>query len=74
MLLFFALSIGGTHYLLKHTEFISEIRKVPFIGFKLSIIVLGLIVVSGLPIIYILYKFILVLKNSYSKTSETPFL
>lgn len=52
----FGLSVTGTHYLLRDTDFMGDIRKVPFIGFKLTLIVLGLIFVTGIPIIYFLYK------------------
>jgi len=60
----FGLSITGTHYLLRDTDFMGDIRKVPFIGFKLSIIVLLLIFVTGIPIIYFLYKLLILIIKS----------
>lgn len=53
--------------MLKDTDFIDEIRKIPFIGFKLSIILLVIIVVCGIPIFFMLYKLIKILNNHFFK-------
>ncbi len=69
---FFSLSIASTHYLMKHTSFMDDVRKVPFLGFKISIVLLVLIVVSGISVIYILFKTIKVLKHFYLKRLKIP--
>ena len=62
-----ALSVSNCYYLFQGTEILSEVKKVPFIGFKLSLLILILVVASGLPILYMLYKSILILKTTYFK-------
>ncbi|MEY8869687.1 hypothetical protein AB9K24_09275 [Meridianimaribacter flavus] len=58
LVFYFATSVAATHYMLKGTSFMDSIRKVPFIGFKLSIVILALIVVFGISILYIAIKLI----------------
>ena len=67
LVLYFSTSVAGAHYMLKDTDFIDEIRKIPFIGFKLSIILLVIIVVCGIPIFFMLYKLIKILNNHFFK-------
>lgn len=69
---YFSFSVASTHYLMKGTDFLSSIRKIPFIGFKLSIALLILIIVTGIPVFYILFKSIKVLKYFYSKRVKIP--
>ena len=67
LVFYFSGSVAGAHYMLKDTDFIDEIRKIPFIGFKLSIILLVIIVVCGIPIFFMLYKLIKILNNHFFK-------
>ena len=67
--IFAAFTITCAFYMLRNSEFLSTVGKVPFIGFKLSIVLLILILVSGLPILYMLYKAFLVLNDNYFKRS-----
>lgn len=67
MVFYFSTSVAGAHYILKDTDFIDEIRKIPFIGFKLSIILLAIIVVCGIPIFFMPYKLLKILKNHFFK-------
>ncbi|MFK7832803.1 MAG: hypothetical protein AB8B52_05985 [Winogradskyella sp.] len=64
---FIALSIANAYYLFNKTDILSSVNKVPFIGFKLSLAVLALVTASGLPILYMLYKSVLLLKSDYFK-------
>jgi len=66
----FGATILSTYYFLRDTEFIGEVRKVPFIGFKLSLAALIIIFISGFPILYFLYKFLFAIYNSVKKSSN----
>ena len=66
---FVTLSIVYSYFMLKETEIIQSVGKIPFIGFKLSIILYILIVMTGLPILYMIYKSLLILKTNYLKKS-----
>lgn len=55
---FLGTSLCGTYFFIRDHEIMSTIRKVPFIGFKLSIIVLIIIIITGIPIFFQLYKFV----------------
>ncbi len=50
------ISIYGVHSLMKETTVFDEIKAVPFIGWKLSMIALVLTVLAGIPVIYFLIK------------------
>ena len=66
---FGALSVISCYYMMRETEIFSSVGKIPFIGFKLSIVLMVLILVTGIPILYMLYKTILLLKSGYFKHS-----
>ena len=66
---FGAFTVTSGFYMLRNSEFLSSVRKIPFIGFKLSLVLLLLILISGLPILYMLNKAILVLNDNYFKRS-----
>ncbi|WP_157957343.1 hypothetical protein [Winogradskyella tangerina] len=66
---FGALTVTSGFFMLRNSEFLSTVSKVPFIGFKLSLLLLILILFSGLPILYMLYKAILILKDNYFNRS-----
>ena len=50
------ISISGAYFMLRNTNTMSEISEIPFFGGKLSIIFLVIIVVTGAPALYFLYK------------------
>ena len=74
LVFFFSLSVASMHYLMKHTSFMNDVRKVPFIGFKLSIALLIIIIILGIPVFYIFFKTLKVLKHTYFKRPKIPSL
>ncbi|MEP0266788.1 hypothetical protein [Dokdonia sp.] len=67
--LFYTISIGFAFFLYEDTDILDEIRKVPFIGFKLMLATLIITVVLGLPVFYFLYKIYLLLKAKSIRSS-----
>ncbi|WP_353780162.1 hypothetical protein [Winogradskyella sp. 3972H.M.0a.05] len=65
-------SLAGMHYMMQDTTFIQDIRSIPFIGFKLGIIVLILLIVSGVPIFFLLYKIAILVKHHWFNKSSKP--
>ena len=63
--LYFTISIGFAFFLFEDTEILSETRKIPFIGFKLMLVVLIATVIIGIPVLYFLYKIYLLLKVKF---------
>lgn len=63
----FGLSITCTHCMMRDTDFMEEIRKIPFIGFKLALFILLLIFISGIPILYFLYKLFKVKRSKFKE-------
>ena len=64
-----SLSASNCYYLFQKTTLLSDVNKIPFIGFKLSILIIVLVVASGLPILYLIYKSALLLKTHYFNRS-----
>lgn len=48
----FGSNVIAAYYFLNKTTIVRDVNKVPFIGFKLALLVLVLIFVSGLPLLY----------------------
>jgi hypothetical protein len=60
----FGSNVIASYYFLSKTTIVKEVNKVPFIGFKLALIVLVLIFITGLPLLYFLVNYIsTLLKN-----------
>lgn len=68
LITFFAtLSIVSCYYLFQESDIFSSINKIPFIGFKLSMLLLIFLIISGLPILYLFYKSVLLIRTYYFK-------
>jgi len=61
--LFYTISIAYAFILFEGTDFLDDIRKIPFIGFKLMLGILILTVIAGIPVFYFVYKVFWVSKN-----------
>jgi hypothetical protein len=48
----------ATHYFLEDNDFIEKVKNFPFFGFQLSVVVLIFIFVTGIPILYFIYKIV----------------
>ncbi|WP_299762163.1 hypothetical protein [uncultured Dokdonia sp.] len=68
IVLFYTISVGFSYFLFEDTDILSEIRKVPFLGFKLMIATLIVTIIIGLPVFYFLNKVYLLLRVKYSRT------
>ena len=54
----FGSCIVATRYMLRDKDFLSEALEIPFVGFKVSIVLFVFLFISGFPILYILYKYL----------------
>jgi len=50
------LSLAGVYFFNTDESFLSDIRSIPFFGFKLSLITIVILVATGIPIVYYLYQ------------------
>lgn len=69
IILYLTFSTVNFYLILKNTDFVKSVSKIPFLGFKLAIILVLLIIVSGIPILYMLYKSIMVVRDAYLRHS-----
>jgi len=69
IIFYLSLSAVNFYLLLKNTQIVNTISKMPFIGFKLAIVLVLLILGSGLPILYMLYKITIVARDAYLSRS-----
>ena len=61
LIIFFAtLTVVSCYYMLRETDLLKSVGKIPFIGFKL-------ILVTGLPILYMIFKITLLIRTNYFK-------
>ncbi len=67
--LYFTISIGFVFFLFEDTEILGDIRKVPFLGFKLMLATLIGTIIIGIPVLYFLYKIYLLLKVKFRRSS-----
>lgn len=54
----FGVNFTAAHYFLEDNDFIERIKSFPFFGFQLALLVLIFIFLTGIPIIYFVYKMI----------------
>lgn len=68
----YGISISGAYYILTVTTFFEDVKKIPFIGWKLALILLIITVVLCIPVFYFLAKVYTVLKSqlSYKKSKS----
>jgi len=57
-----AISAVSAYYMYREVSIIDDLRKIPFIGGKLTLMVIILSLVLGIPIMYLLYKIFVLLK------------
>lgn len=57
---YFGITIMAIYFVLSKTDVFSTITKIPFIGWKLAIILLALTAVTGGPLLYFIYKIFMV--------------
>ena len=69
IIFYLSLSAVNFYLLLKNTQIVNTISKMPFIGFKLAIVLVLLILGSGLPILYMPYKMVIVARDAYLRQS-----
>ena len=60
----YSLSAVGSVYMMRTHSFIDDIKSIPFIGFKLALIVLLLTIASCIPVLYILYNAFFVIRDT----------
>ena len=65
--LIIGIAAGSGYYLIKNVSLYSEANKIPFIGFKLTLIIIGLTFILGIPLFYFIYKVFPSTKNSLQK-------
>ncbi len=63
------IAIGSGYYLIKNVSLYSETNKIPFIGFKLTLVLVALTFVLGIPIVYFIYKTFVLIKTYYFKSN-----
>lgn len=60
----------GTFYFFNQTSVLNDIKKIPFIGFKLAIIILALIFITGLPLLYFIFNgYLISIKGRFKNRS-----
>lgn len=66
----YGISICGAYYILTVTTFFEDVKSVPFIGWKLALILLILTVVLCIPVFYFLSKVFTVVKAQMGHKSH----